>query len=648
MARSSIIGNGRLCIGIDEKGFVNDFYYPHVGLHNMASARSVHHKLGIWVDGVFSWLDNHEWRHTAGIDENTMMARAHFVNDRLQLSLSLRDFVDSHLDVFGRVVIVENRSDRPRDIRLFFGQVFQISRAGRADTALYVPSSHPYLLTYYGNISFVASLRTQSGESFDQFAVGNYGIEGKSGTYHDAEDGELSGNTVEHGGVDSIMRTSFTLHPKGSYHVDYWIVASDKNYSTASDVHRAVAKNGLYHYLNATNIHWKTWLERSSEFINSMDVKYQALAKKSLLTIKAHCDSRGGVIASADSSIYNYGRDYYSYVWPRDAYYALSPLLELGYTEEVKTYLDYIMAVVHKRGYVHHKYQPDRSMGSSWHPLVQDGEPELNIQEDETASTVILAIRYLRTVGLNSPDTMKIFDKLIRPCAQFMSEYFDNETGLPHASYDLWEQTFLTTTYTTGIVYYALREAIKLTGEISPDTNTSRWSKSTESIEKNIGKLFDEKNQWFVRGLKNIKNNHDPDYTLDIASLYSMSTYGPAKPDDLSVFATQKAVEEHLVNKGNAGGVVRYPGDGYMLTSSAALGNPWYVCTMWLGMHYANLGNTEAAGQALDWTVEHATDSGMLSEQVDPESGDIRGVAPLVWSHAEYLSLLLKLSKNHR
>jgi GH15 family glucan-1,4-alpha-glucosidase len=391
MARSAFLSNGRLGVGLDEKGFVNDFYYPYVGLDNMTSARFIHHKIGVWVDGIFSWLDSYDWHVSAGLDEHSMMSRVHYHSDRFGLSLNFRDFVDVTYDFFGRVVIVENHLEARRDVRLFFGQVFQISDAGRVDTALYHPSLHPYILTYHGNLSFVAGLRTQDGDSFDQFAVGNYGIEGKAGTYLDAEDGELSGNLVEHGGVDSIIRTSFEVHAKGSYHVDYWVAASNRNYSHATHIHRHLSANGLYYYLNATSNHWKQWLAKSDEYLTKVDVKYRSLATKSLLTIKAHCDERGGIIASADSSIYNYGRDYYNYVWPRDAFYALSPLLEMGYLDETKMFLDMMMRVRSPRGYAHHKYLPDYSMGSTWHPMMQGDSPELNIQEDETASVVMLA-----------------------------------------------------------------------------------------------------------------------------------------------------------------------------------------------------------------------------------------------------------------
>lgn len=646
MGRSAILSNGRLTVGLDERGFVNDFYYPYVGQDNMTSARSIHHLMGIWIDGEFSWLDSDDWRTESWLDDTSMMGRSTYVNDRLGISVSVRDFVDISLDIFGRVVVVENRSDRERSVRLFFSQVFKISRSGRGDTAMFTPADHPFVLTYAGNINFVASLRNEDGHSFDQFAVGNYGIEGKVGAYMDAEDGELSGNLVEHGGVDSVIRTSFSLRPKAAYHVDYWIAASNKNYSAATDTHRAVSKNGLYHYLSATTTHWRRWLSQSDDFIRRIDEPYRQLARKSLLTIKAHCDARGGVIASADSSIYNYNRDYYNYVWPRDAAYALSSLVNLGYTQEARSYLDFAMEVMHRRGYLNHKFQPDRSMGSTWHPLMQAGVPELNIQEDETASTVLLALQVIRLLGHEDPFSHQLISRLIVPMCNFMASFIDDETGLPHASYDLWEQVFLTTTYTTGVVYRALANATELVRSHSLDIATDSWQDAVTSIEHNYGRLFDEKRQWFIRGLGPRALGYPVNDTLDISSLFAMTMYGPANPLDTTVFATAKAVEEYLVNKDRAGGVIRYPGDDYMLSSKDHPGNPWYVCTLWLSRYYLAIGEREKTKAALDWTVSHVTPSGMLSEQIDPVSGDIRGVAPLVWSHAEFLRTLHAFYQN--
>ncbi len=643
MARSAVLSNGRLAVGLDERGFVNDFYYPYVGMDNMTSARFVHHKIGVWVDGSFSWLDNHELWHTESyLDENVMMSRVNYTSERLGLSIVFRDFVDVSYDFFGRVAIIENRSDHEREVRLFFHQVFQISDAGRTDTALYVPSAAPYLLTYSGDTSFVIGLRNDEGDSFDQYSVGNYGIEGKAGTYMDAEDGELSCNNVEHGGVDTVLRTTVTIAPKHARHIDYWVCASKASYHFAAHIHRNLFKNGLYHYLGATSTHWKAWLGQSAEFINSHPVELQPLIKRSLLTVKAHCDERGGVIASLDSSIYNYGRDYYSYVWPRDSYYALLPFIRLGYTEELKRYLSFTMTTMHPRGYVHHKYNPDGSMGSSWHPMIQNGKPELNIQVDETASVTLLALEYLERANDSTNFTKKVIKNILIPTARFLAEYMDADTGLPHPSYELWEQIFVTSTYTVSITLHALKRAIQFCKEQGVETDIEYLSSAVTTIEQNFFKLFNTEKQYFDRNVF-MKEDGTLGYasTIDISSLFGLVAYSAQDIHSTAVYATAKAVEEYLVTRGPVGGVIRYPGDDYMLTNYSYNGNPWYIGTLWYGRYLYSIGETDKAWEQIAWVRNHPTHSLLLSEQIDPDSGEARGVSPLVWSHAEFLSTLI-------
>jgi GH15 family glucan-1,4-alpha-glucosidase len=61
MARPVVLSNGQLFVGLDENALVHDFYYPYVGLENLTNARSLQHKIGVWVDGVFSWTDDGTW-----------------------------------------------------------------------------------------------------------------------------------------------------------------------------------------------------------------------------------------------------------------------------------------------------------------------------------------------------------------------------------------------------------------------------------------------------------------------------------------------------------------------------------------------------------------------------------------------------------
>ncbi len=75
MARAVMLGNGSLTVGLDEHGLVHDFYYPYVGLENLTTARSVHHKIGIWIDGHFSWVDTSSWSISADFESTALISQ---------------------------------------------------------------------------------------------------------------------------------------------------------------------------------------------------------------------------------------------------------------------------------------------------------------------------------------------------------------------------------------------------------------------------------------------------------------------------------------------------------------------------------------------------------------------------------------------
>ena len=88
-------------------------------------------------------------------------------------------------------------------------------------------------------------------------------------------------------------------------------------------------------------------------------------------------------------------------------------------------------------------------------------------------------------------------------------------------------------------------------------------------------------------------------------------------------------VDRKLWREG-AGGVGRYESDYYRD------GNPWILATVWLGLAAAQHGETDIARKCWDWTVEHATEHGLYSEQIDPKTGNPSWVMPLTWSHAMF------------
>ncbi len=642
MARPVILGNGSLTVGINEQGLVHDFYYPYVGLENLTTARSTQHRIGVWVDGVFSWVDEGAWDINVNFDNDALISQVRMQNDELGVELFFNDFVDHKYNALLRKIIVTNQRDETREIRLFLHQVFEISRGGRADTALYEPDEH-YILDYKGRCALLIYSQDADGQAYDQFAIGNYGIEGKQGTYIDAEDGELSGSAVEHGGVDSVQRLSLQIGGNNSKDVHYWIVAAESQYA-AEKIHLAIKKNGLESRLKSTRKNWHDWLAIGANKLHSVDKQHLDFMKKSLMVIKAHTDKRGGIIASCDSSIYNYGRDYYSYVWPRDGAYAIWPLIRLGYTEEAKRFFAFCRDILHPDGYIRHKFQPDKAIGSTWHPMLHGRHKELAIQEDETAIVIYMLGEYLHYSG-DEEFVESLYETLIQPAAHFMSEFIDEQTSLPHASYDLWEEKFLTSTYTVAVTYQALQVAAEFAEKFEHPDDAAHWRTVAESIHAGSAVFFDEDRQAYRKGyLLQQDGSLSFDNTIDISSIYGAMMFGLC--DDIEKLKTSVATaEEVLIDVSPSGGAPRYEHDQYFESEPSHLGNPWFVTTFWMAQYYARTQQVDKANSIVDWAMERSLPSGVLSEQVNPNDSTPIGVTPLVWSHAEYINTVLDITK---
>ncbi len=642
MARPVMLGNGSLTVGLNEHGLVHDFYYPYVGLDNLTTARSVHHLIGIWVDGHFSWVDDGTWDINVNFENDALISDITMKHEGLGVELHFNDFVDSDHNAFCRRMTVTNQHKSSRTIRVFMHQVFQISRAGRGDTAIYVPDEH-YILDYKGRCSLLVYGCDDDGNSFDQFSVGNFGIEGKEGTYKDAEDGELTNNAVEHGGVDSVFRFSLNLEPGQKSAINYWVVAADSQ-ASAEVIHHKLLKQGLRKRLEASRTHWGEWMSTGADRIKLIDPAYVPIVKKSLMVIKAHTDKRGGIIASCDSSIYNYGRDYYSYVWPRDGAYVIWPLIRLGFTEEPRKFFEFCRDIMNPDGYLMHKYQPDKAIGSTWHPLLHGKRTELAIQEDETASVIYMLGEY-HSYTQDIEFVESVYTTLVQPAANFMSEFMDAQTELPHASYDLWEEKFLTNTYTAAVTYQALLVAAEFAELLDYPDSASKWQEAALTIAGGFSAFFDPQRQLYRKGyLLQEDSSLSYDNTLDVSSLYGVVMYGVKPHNDPEVLSTVRAIETILLDKSPSGGSPRYEYDKYFEVNQEYKGNPWFVTSFWMAQYYVKAGNIQAAKGIMKWALDRVLPSGILSEQINPVDNTPLSVTPLVWSHAEFINTALDIS----
>lgn len=290
-----------------------------------------------------------------------------------------------------------------------------------------------------------------------------------------------------------------------------------------------------------------------------------------------------------------------------------------------------------------HKYQPDRAIGSTWHPILHGRHQELAIQEDETAIVLFMLGEYF-DISRDEEYIKDNFSTLIAPMADFLCSFVDADTGLPHASYDLWEQKFLTSTYTAAVVYQALLSAANLGDYFKKTSAAQRWRDSANNFKQRREVFINPDTKILRKGYYfNPDKGLEFDNCLDVSSFYSAYMFGYFSDNKQVMSATYEAVKETLTGDN---GVARYDGDDYFRVYQNSVGNPWIICSLWLAQFYIRINKQDEAVTIIDMVVSSALSTGVLSEQIDAQTKKQVSVSPLVWSHAELVNTVLDLTED--
>ncbi|HUY62636.1 MAG TPA: glycoside hydrolase family 15 protein [Candidatus Paceibacterota bacterium] len=635
--RSLVLGNGSLLITLDRFGEARDIYFPHAGLENHAGGK-IRHRIGVYCDGSLSWLsEDPGWDIRVECDSNSLESRITAAHAGRGVRLSFRDIVYNESPIFLRRVTVANLVDRARELRVYFAHDFEISRVPGGDTAYFDPKSHT-IIHYKDQRAFLVNGECDDA-TFSEYAVGLANIDGRDGTYRDAEDGTLSGNAIEHGSVDSIIGFYGQYGGGGEKTIRYWLAAGD-SIDRVLDLNAYVLKKSPDHLVKTAGDFWRAWCNKYAWSFYKMSEATIALFKKSLMFVRAHVDDGGGIIASSDAEVLQFKEDTYAYVWPRDAAYAALALERAGDTNIAERFFDFCNAVITKEGYFMHKYLPDRSLGSSWQPWIKDGVEQLPIQEDETA-IVIWALADHYRHGRDLEFIEKLYNPLIEKAANFMVEYRDPATGLPKASYDLWEEKHGTATYTAAAVYGALVGTASLARLLGKEDRERFYLGAAAEVKEGILKhLLDPVAGGFAKMLTTSDGETVCDHTPDLSSPYGVFAFGVLPPEDPRL---EKAFADTATRLSVGAGIARYEGDQYYATSSRS--NPWFIATLWHAEYLTARAKTEddfaKVRDVFEWVAAHAQPSGVLSEQLSATDGTQCSVAPLTWSHAAYVNAVL-------
>ncbi|PIR43238.1 hypothetical protein COV24_03750 [candidate division WWE3 bacterium CG10_big_fil_rev_8_21_14_0_10_32_10] len=637
MPRQTVIGNGNMLICLDENGEVRDLYYPHAGLENHVVGRT--HRLGISINNEFYWFKDFNKYNSQSA--NTLKSTNIFTKPEEKIEVEFENIIYNEREIFVRKISIRNKDTYDKDIKLFFGQEFQIKENKYRNTGFYYPPKN-VVIHYRGRRVFLVNILSNK-KGIDDYTVGLYGYDNKEGSYTTAEKIDLPKNAVEHGPVDSVVAKNVKVKAGKTRTVYYFLIAGKTVDEVLQTNDFVLSKKPPHHMFNTTSNYWDAWRNKRPFNFVSLSKEAVKLFYRSLFVVRSHIDEKGGgVIASGDSTMYSFGKDSYAYVWARDGAYSSKALSHIGYFNLSRKIINFFAETISDKGFMLHKFEVDKSLGSSWHPWINEGKFKLPIQEDETAILINALWEYYQ-ITKDIEFVEKNYDRLIKNPADFMCNYIDKALNLPQNSYDLWEENFRVYTYTTCTVIDALKKAADFSIILGKKIRGKRYQDMADNIQEGLMEhLYNKADGTFYKSVT-VENGTitNKDKTADASTLYALWYFNVLSADSDIFIKYEKHVVPIL--RQSDGSFIRYEDDKYFKKGEAQ-SNPWIITTLWYLQlkikRTTSFEQLKSVAREIDNLLILQTDSGVLPEQVDYLTRTEVSATPLTWSHACYIETI--------
>ena len=336
----------------------------------------------------------------------------------------------------------------------------------------------------------------------------------------------------------------------------------------------------------------------------------------------------------------------YRYCWIRDSYYTVRALNRLGALDVLEKYLAYLRNII------------DNAAGGHIQPLYSVmGEGELN----ETTAAHLAGYRSMGPVRIGNaaytqvqhdcygqivlPTVQAFFDRrMLRIADEGDFESLERVGEMAWKMHDqpdagLWE--FRTRqevhTYSAVMSWAACDRLANVADRLGKGDRCKLWRERADAIRARI-----EKETWVENGANDSGGGHfgasfENDY-LD-ASLLQLVELRFVGPDDPRFVSTFARIEREL-RRGEH--MLRYAHEDDFGTPETAFN----ICTFWLIEALCLTERKEEARPLFETMLAHMTGSGLLSEDMDFENGELWGNFPQTYSLVGVINCAGLLSKS--
>ncbi|WP_424767053.1 glycoside hydrolase family 15 protein [Paenibacillus sp. sgz302251] len=633
----AIIGNSKFLASLGRSGKMYRLWWPNIDLPQHVDAI----RTGIqFENSAVSWFDEaaEGWSHEAAYVPKTNILSVSARSEQQPVGIESLHFAVPDQDLIVREYTFTNTGDKPVSFSFIVHSSFVVTENQLYNTTMFnatddalVHFRHKY---YFALSSANVCTGYHAGLAWD--AVQN---------------GELNGNNIDMRPDGALKWSIESLAANSSVTIPVYITAGHDESGALQQMRTAKSKASS-EWIAETTSYWHNFIAAAAP-CPIEDAEIAELFDRSLLMFKLMSDEQTGSIIAAPEFDENFVRcGGYSYCWGRDAAFITTALDKAGLGSLSDSFYAWTLTAQSPDGSWQQRHYHDGSLAPSW-----------GLQIDEGSSIIWGMWQHY----LEKKDSR--FAELVWPAvekgAAFLMSFLDAETGLPRPSIDLWEEREASHTYSSAAVYGGLTAAASFAELAGRSDLAKAWTAAAERISNSITDLcWNEEGGSFYRGINLTVNaskyeqaaatgatgkiteankgykkhvlDHDP--VLDISLLGIAVPFEAVHADHDYMRRTADAVEAALTVPG-VGGIKRYEDDIYIG------GNPWILTTLWLAHYRIQTGSIDDAKRLLKWAIDHRTETGLLPEQVDKNTGETAWVVPLTWSHAMFILTIFMLAE---
>jgi GH15 family glucan-1,4-alpha-glucosidase len=403
-------------------------------------------------------------------------------------------------------------------------------------------------------------------------------------------------------------------------------------------VQSSVAEVGT-RFIEETAAYWRDWVRRLA-----IPFEWQAAVIRAAITLQLNAfDDTGAIIAAMTTSIpeaAGSARNWdYRYCWLRDAYFVVDALNRLGATDTMERYLAYIVNVTASADssrvlqpmfgingalqlteYAVPTLPGYRGMG----PVRVGNHAYVQVQHDVYGSAILAAAHVFFDERLVKRGDRTLFERLEQLGRQALRVFDQPDAGI----WELRERVRIHT-FPSVMCWAACDRLARIAARLGLSDRQQVWTTEAARIREFIlARCWNPQLNAFVGAA-------DSD-ALD-ASLLLLADLGFIEASDPRFAGTVGAIEQGL-KRGDF--VFRY-------VEQDDFGQPqnaFVVCTFWYIEALVHLGRRDEARALFERLLARRNPHGLLSEHLDPSTGELWGNFVQTYSMVGLISCAIRLS----